>query len=109
MQVTLIYSSAPRTVHEAVLELDEGATVEQALRQAGWLQRFPEIGSTDLTLGVWGRRAGPQTPLRADDRVEVYRALRVDPKVARKERFVAQGARAAGLFSRKKPGSEAGY
>nr|MCU0926665.1 RnfH family protein [Hydrogenophaga sp.] len=47
--------------------------------------------------------------LREGDRVEVYRLLRVDPKVARRERFVGQGARRAGLFAQRRPGSKAGY
>jgi hypothetical protein len=34
--------------------------------------------------------------LRDRDRVEVYRPLLVDPKVARRERFRRQGARAPG-------------
>jgi putative ubiquitin-RnfH superfamily antitoxin RatB of RatAB toxin-antitoxin module len=33
--------------------------------------------------------------------VEVLRPLQVDPKVARRERFVKQGTRGAGLFAKK--------
>jgi putative ubiquitin-RnfH superfamily antitoxin RatB of RatAB toxin-antitoxin module len=47
--------------------------------------------------------------LRDQDRVEVYRPLRVDPKVARRERFVKQGARAAGLFVKRRVGAKPGY
>ncbi|MCB2018938.1 MAG: RnfH family protein, partial [Hydrogenophaga sp.] len=47
--------------------------------------------------------------LRDGDRLELYRPLRVDPKVARRERFVGQGAKAAGLFSRRRPHSKSGY
>ena len=47
--------------------------------------------------------------LREGDRVEVVRGLRVDPKVARRERFKGQGARSTGLFARRRPGSKAGY
>jgi uncharacterized protein len=39
----------------------------------------------------------------------VYRPLLVDPKVARRERFRTQGARAAGLFAKKRPGAKPGY
>ena len=35
--------------------------------------------------------------------------LRVDPKVARRERFNDQGAKSAGLFTKKRPGAKAGY
>jgi uncharacterized protein len=107
LRVTLVYSSAPRTVHEEPLSVPAGSTVHDALERAGWLARFPEIPAQ--TLGIWGRVAGPQAVLRDGDRVEIYRALRVDPKVARRERFVGQGARGAGLFNRRRPGSKAGY
>ncbi|MGE0430165.1 RnfH family protein [Hydrogenophaga sp.] len=109
MKVILMYASAPREVHETALTVAEGCTVRTALEQAGWLQRFPEIQSESLAFGVWGRKAGWDRELRDDDRVEVLRGLRVDPKVARRERFVGQGARATGLFARRRPGSKAGY
>ena len=47
--------------------------------------------------------------LREGDRVEVLRELRVDPKVARRERFNQQGARSTGLFARRRPGAKSGY
>lgn len=107
MKITLVYASAPRTVHETSLEMDALATVQQALEQAAWFERFPEC--RECSLGVWGRKAEASTVLQDGDRVELYRALRVDPKVARRERFVGQGARATGLFNRRRPGSKAGY
>lgn len=107
MRVSLVYASAPRTVHETVLEVPDGSTLTQALTQSGWLARFPEIAT--LPVGIWNRRATREAVLREGDRVEIYRALRVDPKVARRERFVGQGARNAGLFARRRPGSKAGY
>ena len=39
----------------------------------------------------------------------VHRELKVDPKVARRERFVKQGARTTGLFAKKRLGAKAGY
>jgi sulfur carrier protein len=47
--------------------------------------------------------------LREGDRVEIYRALRVDPKEARRQRFAGQGAKTAGLFVKKRQGAKAGY
>jgi putative ubiquitin-RnfH superfamily antitoxin RatB of RatAB toxin-antitoxin module len=107
MNITLVYASAPRTVHELVLEVPEGCNLEQALEWSGWMERFPEMRL--LPAGVWNRKVSHSTVLKAGDRVEVYRSLRVDPKVARRERFVGQGARGAGLFAQRRPGSKAGY
>lgn len=109
LHITLVFARAPRTVHEIHLELPRGFTIAQALEQSGWLNGFPEIQQHNLALGIWGRRAHGHTPLRHGDRVEIYRDLRVDPKVARRERFVGQGARGTGLFTRRRPGSKSGY
>ncbi|EXU78428.1 hypothetical protein AX13_16930, partial [Comamonas aquatica DA1877] len=40
---------------------------------------------------------------------ELYQPLKVDPKVARRERFAQQGARGAGLFASRRPNSKSGY
>ncbi|WP_382157586.1 RnfH family protein [Hydrogenophaga sp. ANAO-22] len=109
MKITLMHAPAPREVVEEVLDVPEGCTLRQALDQAGWLQRFPDIEAEPLALGIWGRKAGWDRLLREGDRVEVVRGLRVDPKVARRERFMGQGARSTGLFARRRPGSKAGY
>ena len=109
MRVSLLYAEAPRTVHEAQIELADGATVAQALAASGWARRFPGLLAPEVALGVWGRRCASDHVLRDGDRVEAVRALRVDPKVARRERFQGQGARGAGLFAKRRPGSKAGY
>jgi putative ubiquitin-RnfH superfamily antitoxin RatB of RatAB toxin-antitoxin module len=109
MLVTVIFAPAARQTVEVSLSLEAPCSVAQALQQSGLLQRFPEISNTGMTLGVWGRKAAPQQLLRDQDRVEIYRGLRVDPKVARRERFVKQGARTTGLFVKQRPGGKAGY
>ena len=109
LNVTVVYSPAAREVVEVPLLLEPGATVEAALRKSGLLQRYPEILADAMAVGVWGRKAVSIQRLRDHDRVEIYRVLKVDPKVARRERFVKQGARAAGLFARTRPGAKAGY
>jgi uncharacterized protein len=43
------------------------------------------------------------------DRLEIYRALQIDPKMARRERFKKQGAKSAGLFAKRRPGAKPGY
>ncbi len=103
MRVTVAHSPGPRQVVEQVLELPEASTVADALAACG-LQLEPGQG-----LAVWGRKAAAQQPLRERDRVEVLRPLRVDPKVARRERFRKQGSRAAGLFATRRPGGKPGY
>jgi len=104
IQVTVVYSPADRTVEEMALTLPLGSTVLQAIEASGLLKRFPVLDLASVVVGVWGRKAPLSQPLRDTDRVEVYRPLTVDPKVARRERFIKQGARSAGLFVKKRAG-----
>ena len=71
-----------------------------------WVQ---SLENRHLFISVWGHPQGLNHVLNTGDRVELTRALRVDPKVARRERFVKQGAKAAGLFAKKRPQAKAGY
>ena len=107
--VTVVYSPRARVVHEVLLQLPPGSTLAQAVVASGLLEQFSELQGSKLLTGVWGRKAGADQLLRDKDRVEIYRPLKVDPKVARRERFVKQGARSAGLFARRRPGSKPGY
>lgn len=109
MKVHLAFAPVARKVHETTLDIQQGATLADALACSGWLDLYPELSTGEVSSGIWGRRAGSDTVLREGDRVEFYRGLRVDPKVARRERFTGQGARAAGLFAQRRPHSKAGY
>ena len=109
LQITVVYAPLPRDVCEVVLQLSAGSTVLQGLQASGLLPLFPELDSSSLALGVWGNTADLTQRLQDQDRIEIYRPLRVDPKVARRERFMSQGARSAGLFVTKRAGAKAGY
>jgi putative ubiquitin-RnfH superfamily antitoxin RatB of RatAB toxin-antitoxin module len=108
-RVIVLYSPAPRQVLEWPVEVAEGSTVREALLASGWPAVCPGLDVEQADVGIWGKRCTPQQPLHEGDRVEVYRGLLVDPKVARRQRFKSQGARAAGLFARKRPGAKPGY
>ena len=90
-----------------------GSTLAQALVQSGAMVELADLAEQlatgELTAGIWGRAAMPSQVLENGDRVELYRALRVDPKVARRERFKGQGSRGAGLFAKRREGGKAGY
>lgn len=108
LRITLMQAPAPRTVTEIELTLLEGATVMDAVTAARWLDSTGALPAGQ-SVGIWGRKAALSQPLQDGDRVELVRDLRVDPKVARRERFAGQGARSAGLFSRRRPWAKSGY
>ena len=109
IRVSIVYSAGPRHAHEQWVTLDDGASVLQALQASDVLQAFPGIDLAQASVGVWSRKASLSQLLREHDRVEIYQPLTVDPKVARRERFRKQGAKAAGLFAKKRSGAKAGY
>lgn len=108
-QVTVMFSPAPREVLEWVVQVPEGASVRDAVRASGWPAATRDQDVSALDVGIWGKRCPLDQAVRDGDRVEIYRPLLVDPKVARRERFRKQGARAAGLFAKKRPGAKPGY
>lgn len=114
MQVTVVLCVASRQTQEWTLELPAGATLDDALRASGAaLQNAnrtapQDAGGRPASFGIWGQAVGPDVSLQHLDRIEVYRPLKVDPKLARRQRFARQGARAAGLFARQRSGGKPG-
>lgn len=109
INITLVYSSAPREVFERSLLLPQGSSLEDAVRASDVLTRFPDIDLAEAALGVWGRKAQLKLVLEDGDRVEIYRPLTADPMEARRTRFKRQGARTTGLFAQKRAGAKSGY
>ena len=104
LQVTVAASLAAGQVSEWSVTLPGGACVADALRACGL-----DPADTRFACGVWERVAKPEERLQQGDRVQWVRALTVDPKTARRQRFASQGARASGLFAKRRPGAKPGY
>ena len=96
MRVELVWSPLAGAVLQRWLEVEEGATIEIALRACADFSPPPG----PLRVGIWGRLRPLDTPLRERDRIEVYRPLSVDPKEARRLRYAKRGER---IVSRHRP------
>lgn len=96
MRIEVVYSPAERQVDRVELDLAEGSTAAEALLASGLRERHPGFEREPLRVGVWGRLCEPGAVLREGDRVELYRALKVDPKEARRRRHAAEGVRKRG-------------
>lgn len=112
IQVEVAYSPGPREVLlERILLRADACTVRHALDACSleevkaWLQK----GTQALHLGVAGVAVHPDVVLFDGERLDCCRPLRVDPKLARRERFNQQGVRRSGLFAKRRPGAVAGY
>jgi putative ubiquitin-RnfH superfamily antitoxin RatB of RatAB toxin-antitoxin module len=88
IRVEVIYA-LPGRAQRVALELDVGATVIDAIRASGLVEKHPEIDLARDGAGVFGRIVKLAAPLEEGDRVELYRPLIADPKEARKARAKA--------------------
>ena len=79
----------PQTQVIMDVAVKEGASIAEAISTSGLCVRFPEIDPDTLQAGVWGKVRNRDYPLREGDRVEIYRALKADPKDARRSRASA--------------------
>lgn len=91
-RVEVVYA-LPDRQRVVVLPWREGLTAGAALEASGLRREFPVLEQQALLLGIYGRRVDAAHPLRAGDRVEIYRPLMHDPREAR--RMAAQAARPA--------------
>jgi putative ubiquitin-RnfH superfamily antitoxin RatB of RatAB toxin-antitoxin module len=62
-----------------------GLTAEQAVRDSGLLDAFPETAARTLVLGIFGTRVELWHRLAPGDRVEIARPLLRDPRERRRD------------------------
>lgn len=82
--VEVVYA-LPNVQRLLSLEVAEGTTAFQAVERSGLLAEFPEIDLAEARLGIFGKTVAADVPLKAGDRVEVYRPLKADPKEVRRQ------------------------
>jgi putative ubiquitin-RnfH superfamily antitoxin RatB of RatAB toxin-antitoxin module len=92
LRITVAYSPCAGEVDEQRLDLPPGSTLADALRASTLYLRYPQ--AQGLPAGRWGKKLELEEPLRDQDRVEVYRPLRCDPKEARRLRYRQKSAKA---------------
>lgn len=85
LAVEVVYAEGGRQ-DVARLELAAGSTIEQAIRASGLLERHADIDLASNQVGIFGKAASLASPLRDQDRVEIYRPLAADPKEMRRRR-----------------------
>lgn len=82
-----VLAAAADAVHCRIVDLPEGSTAGEAAAASGLLPGFALAG-----MAIFGKRVDAGRPLQAGDRLELLRALAIDPKQARRKR--AEAARA---------------
>ena len=85
LHVSVVYAEPERQIMRE-LDVVAGATVADAIRLSG-IATTAGLSAADLTrVGIFGKTAASDTVLRAGDRVEILRPLKIDPKEARRRR-----------------------
>jgi len=86
IRVAVACTPAAGVAVEVEIEVDFAATVTDAIRASGLLERYPGLVVTARTVGLWGRACALDAGLRDGDRVEIHRPLARDPNEARRLR-----------------------
>ncbi|MCI1899742.1 MAG: RnfH family protein [Enterobacter sp.] len=73
------------------VKLDEGATVEEAIRASGLLELRRDIDLAKNKVGIYSRAVKLADVVKDGDRVEIYRPLIADPKALRRQRAEKAG------------------
>ncbi len=76
----------------AKVKVVPGTTAVEAIALSGIRQLFPGI-EEQPTIGIFSRKVALDYPLKAGDRVEIYRALLADPKEIRRRKAAEQKAK----------------
>jgi uncharacterized protein len=85
IQVELIYAERD-VAHRFLVALAPGSTVGDALEACPGLDAIPSIRRGSLDVGIFGLRCETRDVVRDGDRIEIYRPLIIDPKLARRRR-----------------------
>jgi uncharacterized protein len=97
LNIALLFVSAPAEgskVYSRTVKIAEGTTLGELMAsdEIRDFVRESNVGEP-AAVGVWGRVKLSDYVLRADDRVEIYRPLKADPKDARRAKVEANRTR----------------
>jgi uncharacterized protein len=86
MNVGVCYAEADRQLWLR-LEVPDGSTVQQAIELSGVLGQYPYIDLTSQKVGIFGKLAKLDAPVKEGDRVEIYRKITADPQQVQRRRI----------------------
>jgi uncharacterized protein len=85
MNVGVCYAQADRQIWLR-LEVPEGSTIVEAIELSGVLTQYPEIDLESQKVGIFGKLAKLDAPVKEGDRVEIYRKITADPAQVQRRR-----------------------
>ena len=83
--IEIAYASAYRQLILSV-NIKKTSSILAAIEASSILAEFPEIDLAVNKVGIFGKMCELDASLRHQDRIEIYRSLIIDPKMARIKR-----------------------
>ena len=85
IRVEVVYA-LPERQYLRTVKLEEGSSVEQAVKASGLLELRSDIDLKHNKLGIYSRPVKLADTVNDGDRIEIYRPLIADPKELRRIR-----------------------
>ena len=85
MNVGVCYAEVDRQLWMRI-EVPDSSTIVETITLSGVLKLYPEINLDNQKVGIFGKIATLDTPVKEGDRVEIYRQITVDPQTVQRRR-----------------------
>jgi putative ubiquitin-RnfH superfamily antitoxin RatB of RatAB toxin-antitoxin module len=85
IRVEIVYAQPQRSISKSLL-LSPGASIADALAELALDQDFRAVDLSNSAVGIFGKVARRDATLNDGDRIEIYRPLQEEPKLARRKR-----------------------
>lgn len=85
MNIGVCYAEAERQLWLR-LEVPDESTIQEAIELSGVLKQYPQIDLTTQKVGVFGKLAKLEAPIKEGDRIEIYRKITADPQQVQRRR-----------------------
>lgn len=86
MMIVEVAYALPEKQKIITVNVPVGCTLLEAVKCSKIVDYFPQIDLDNDKMGLFGKAASKDQVLKANDRVEIYRPLLIDPKEVRKKR-----------------------
>ena len=86
MNVGVCYAEAERQLWLR-LEVPDESTVQDVIELSGVLKQYPNIDLSSQKVGIFGKLAKLDAPIKEGDRVEIYRQITCDPSQVKRRRI----------------------
>jgi putative ubiquitin-RnfH superfamily antitoxin RatB of RatAB toxin-antitoxin module len=83
--IEIVYAQPQHSILKS-LQLEHGATIAEALAAAAEDPDFLGVDLANSPVGIFGKAARRDLKLNDGDRIEIYRPLTEEPKLARRKR-----------------------